>query len=90
MSAASMATPPRAAVDAWIRCNRGRKAMKPLLADLGQAVRSARTDLMAHVQPRDKMEQDICNALGECSWDECVTAIQRYRAEQEPQGDAGG
>jgi hypothetical protein len=47
-------------------------------------ISQARNELTEHVQPRDETERAICNALGECSWDECVTAIQRYRSEQVP------
>jgi hypothetical protein len=46
-------------------------------------ISAARKDLSEHVQPRDETERAIVNALGECSWDECVTAIQKYRAEQD-------
>lgn len=45
-------------------------------------ISQARNELAEHVHPRDETERAICNALGECSWDECVGAIQRYRAEQ--------
>lgn len=55
-----------------------------MLDALGHAVRSARNDLAEHVKPRDETERAIVDALGECSWDECVGAIQRYRAEQDP------
>jgi hypothetical protein len=51
---------------------------------MGRMVRGARLMLADDVKPRDDTERAIVNALGECSWDECVTAIQRYRSEQVP------
>jgi hypothetical protein len=51
-------------------------------------VRCARLMLADDVKPRDDTECAIVNALGECSWDECVIAIQRYRAEQGPTPEA--
>jgi hypothetical protein len=60
-----------------------------LLEALKHSMRSARDELAEHVKPRDETERAIVNALGECSWDECVSAIQRYRTEQVPTpGDA--
>ncbi len=58
-------------------------------------IHQARSELVEHVEPRDETERAICAALGECSWDECVTAIQRYRAESSvsepaPTGDNRG
>lgn len=44
-------------------------------------VRGARLLLADEVKPRDETERAIVNALGECSWDECVSAIHRYRSE---------
>ena len=55
-----------------------------MLEYLRTAIRSAHGDLIEHVKPRDETERAICGTLGECSWDECVNAIQRYRAEQGP------
>lgn len=57
--------------------------MKPvsMLDALGHAVRGARDELTEHVKPRDDTERAIVNALGECSWDECVAAIQKYRSQ---------
>ena len=48
---------------------------------LRRAVRSAHDELTEHVRPRDETERAICAALGEISWDEAVTAIQRYRSD---------
>ncbi len=50
------------------------------LSALGYAVRGAREDLTEHVKPRDETEQAIVGALGNCSWDECVAAIQKLRS----------
>ena len=61
--------------------------MRELLVGM---VLEARIELIDHVQPRDETETAICNALGECSWDECVSAIQRYRAEQRSAGAPHG
>jgi len=55
-----------------------------MLDALRDAIRSGHSDLIEHVKPRDETERAICDALGECSWDECVTAIQKYRSEQLP------
>lgn len=44
-------------------------------------IRQARDELIEHVKPRDETERAICCALGECSWDECVDAVKKYRAE---------
>jgi len=44
-------------------------------------ITQARNELIEHVRPRNATERAICDALGECSWDECVAAIQSYRAE---------
>lgn len=52
-----------------------------MLEALRQSIRSAHGELVEHVKPRDDTERAICNTLGECSWNECVDAIQRYRAE---------
>lgn len=57
-----------------------------LLESLKDSMRRARDELSEHVKPRDETERAIVNALGECSWDECVSAIQRYRTEQDPRG----
>ena len=63
--------------------------MKPvsMLETLGHAVRSAQDELTEHVKPRDETERAICNALGECSWDECVAAIQQYRSDFPARGE---
>jgi hypothetical protein len=58
--------------------------MRDLLAG---TVLKARIELIDHVKPRDETETAICNALGECSWDECVSAINRYRAEHSSAGE---
>jgi hypothetical protein len=57
---------------------------------MARMVRGARLMLADAVKPRDDTERAIVDALGECSWDECVTAIQRYRAEQVPTGGSDG
>ena len=54
---------------------------------MGHMVRGARLLLADAIKPRDATERAIVNALGECSWDECVSAIQSYRAEH-PTGEA--
>lgn len=54
--------------------------LPPEIEMLGRVVRGARLQLQDHIKPRDETERAIVNALGDCSWDECVAAIQKHRS----------
>jgi hypothetical protein len=43
------------------------------------SIMNARMDLYDHVQPRDQFEINVINALGDISWDEAITAINKHR-----------